>query len=470
MKKYNPLWSLLFLFLGIVGCAPQERELVILSTNDMHGRIENFARLATAVERCRDTVEVLLIDAGDRWTGNAYVDLAEDRKPILELMNDLGYDLATLGNHEFDAGQALLERAVGHCDFPLICGNIHPEASALLKPFEATRILSRGGIRVGFAGVVTNYGPNGHPDGHDAIFEGLTFSDAVATATDLLSELEGRCDLKVALTHVGLDRDREIAAAAPGYDLIIGGHSHDRANEEVNGVLITQTGSKLRQVGATTIRMRGEEVISCTFRLLSLDDYDPDPRYEERVAAYLANPAMQRPVGEVVAAANHVGLSNLFAESVRRAGEAEVGLYHSGGVRLDTLPMGRVPIATIYDLDPFSSRVSTLEMTPEQLRRMIIAKFNDPIKKSESHCIDLYATVPYTVVTNEKFDAVDAEFPTLKEGRRYRVAMGDYIFKTYSAVEGEQGRHLDILVTDALIESLSQAPYAADNRRYQSIR
>ena len=66
----------------------ERHQIVILSTNDMHAAIENFPRLAEAVEECRDTATVVLVDAGDRWTGNAFVDLApEPRKPIIDLMN-----------------------------------------------------------------------------------------------------------------------------------------------------------------------------------------------------------------------------------------------------------------------------------------------------------------------------------------------------------------------------------------------
>lgn len=81
-------------------CAPRERTLVLLSTNDMHAKIQNFPRLAAAVGACRDTAQlVVLVDAGDRWTGNAYVDMAAaPGMPMIALMNRLGYDVATLGN------------------------------------------------------------------------------------------------------------------------------------------------------------------------------------------------------------------------------------------------------------------------------------------------------------------------------------------------------------------------------------
>lgn len=466
MKRLSRI-AVLLLLGAMAACAPREQVLVILSTNDIHAHIERFPQLATAVERCRDTASVVLVDAGDRWTGNAYVDLAEGRRPVLELMQRLGYDLGTLGNHEFDVGQAVLESAVDGCGFPVVCANIRSGEGAQLKPFEPTRILSRGGVTLGFVAVVTNYGPNGHPDGHDAIFEGLEFADAVQTAAEHVS-LKERCDVLVALTHIGSEKDRELADLAPEYDVVLGGHSHEQINEVRNGVLLTQTGKNLKNIGVTTIRMRKGKVEGISYCMIPLDNYEADPEYRALVDAYYANPELQRPVGELAEPADKTGLAQLFAESVRRAGDAEIGIYHRGGVRLDSLA-GVVPIATIYDLDPFGSRVSTALMTPAQLRRLIVAKFNDTVNPGESHCIDLFATTPYTVVTDARGEAVDVRFPELKEGRSYRVAMGDYVFKNYGELESAEGKTLDVLVTDCLLETLAAGSYTPDNRPRQGI-
>ena len=107
MKK--SLFGALLLFV-LAACSPRMETVVILSTNDIHAHIEKFPQLAEAVKKCRDTVKnVILVDAGDRWTGNVYCDrAAEPRRPIIDLMNRLRYDVATFGNHEFDAGQAFL--------------------------------------------------------------------------------------------------------------------------------------------------------------------------------------------------------------------------------------------------------------------------------------------------------------------------------------------------------------------------
>ena len=94
MKKIFLGISLL-LCAALCACAPREKVVIILSTNDIHAQIQNFPQLATAVAECRDTASVILVDAGDRWTGNAYVDQAEGRRPVLELMNELGPRSAT---------------------------------------------------------------------------------------------------------------------------------------------------------------------------------------------------------------------------------------------------------------------------------------------------------------------------------------------------------------------------------------
>lgn len=102
MKKFIALVVLIIALAGTLfyRTTLREREVVILSTNDMHANIENFPSLVTAVNLCRDTVSTLLVDAGDRWTGNVFIDLAENRLPIIDLMNHVGYDVATLGDRK----------------------------------------------------------------------------------------------------------------------------------------------------------------------------------------------------------------------------------------------------------------------------------------------------------------------------------------------------------------------------------
>lgn len=464
-------WCGLWCLLGMMtACGPKERTVVLLATNDMHAHIERFAQLAEAVEQCRDTAQIVfLVDAGDRWTGNAYVDMAENRRPILELMNRLRYDVATVGNHEFDPGQRVLGEMIRTVDFPVVCANLVSDTVAVpqVPPYV---ILEKGGVKVGFVGVVTNYEGDNRPAGLEAVFRGLTFPDPQRMAREYAS-IADRCDLLVLVSHMGTSHDREFLAGETAYDLVIGGHSHEVINERVNGTLLTQTGKNLNCVGATTVRLRGDEVVLVDFRLVPLADYEPDEAYAEQVEGYYANPELQRPVGSLACGANGVGLANLLTDLLADETDADVAFYHIGGVRLDTLAAGDVPLARVFDLEPFGSTVVTLRMTPEQMRRMVLDKYNDPVNTKESHRIDLYATTPYEIVVGADGDAVDVRFPQLREGKRYKVAMSDYIYKKYESVAGDDPDETQLLVTDLLLDELEEeSPLTPDNAPRQRVR
>ena len=379
--KRRILWLPLLLAAILASCTPRERTLVLLSTNDMHARIQRFPQLAAAVAACRDTAQyVVLVDAGDRWTGNAYVDMAPTPgMPILELMNALRYDVATLGNHEFDRGQAYLGRMLDSVAFEVVCANVVSDTCTFPQMAPYT-VLERGGVRIGFVGVVTNYEGPGHPAGNASSFAGLEFPDPQQMAARYGAELRGRVDVLVLVSHMGDDRDEEYLATGTPYDVVIGGHTHVVRDTLVGGVLLTQTGKNLANVGVTTIRLKGRKVVGREFRVVPLDGYDPDPACAERVAHYYADPELNRPIGEFASAADAWGVANWMADAVADEADAEIGIYHVGGVRLDSIPAGGVGTARIFDLEPFGTQIARIGMTPAQLRRLIVTKYNDTEK------------------------------------------------------------------------------------------
>lgn len=335
-----------------------------------------------------------------------------------------------------------------------------------LKPYV---ILDREGEKFAFVAAVTNYGYNNHPDGHDAIFEGLRFTDAVQTLEEY-EYLRDSCQVLVALTHIGSKYDRELADEASEYDLIIGGHSHERINEVEDGVLITQTGRNLNMLGVTEVRLRGKEIRSLSFRLVPLADYAPDPVYQEMVETYRNNPVLKEKAGELTATADKVGVANIFLQALKRKSGSDVAFYHYGGIRRDSLSKGDLTRSDIYDLDPFISSVSVMEMTPEQMSKMVLTKYNDTVNKGESHRIDLFSTAPY-VIRTDGYDAVEVIFPGLVSGRKYKVAMGDYVFKNYQGLEYTNGETTQWLVPDVLMEYVANGgkPLAPDNTLRQSV-
>ncbi len=469
MKFLLRTLALVLLTLLALRLATPERTMVILSTNDMHGKIQRFPSLATAVKGCRDTVEtVLLVDAGDRWTGNAYVDkVSEHGRPIIELMNRLGYDVATLGNHEFDFGQAHLGAMLDSVvDFEVVCANLISDTCTFPQPRPWT-ILECGKLKIGIVGAVTNYEGQGYPAGNASSYVGLRFPDPQQAAIEAADALRNKVDLLILLSHMGDDRDRELLTREARYDLVIGGHTHEPIDTLINGTQLTQTYKDLRNIGVTTVVLRGRKVRSIDYRNISLTEFAPDAAMQAEVDRYYADEELNRPIGTFRQTATQIGLANWFVELMKRETKAEVGFYHYGGVRLDSLPAGGVGTATIYDLEPFSSHVATMQMTPSQMAEMIRTKYNEPTREGGRY--DLISTTPYQIRTDASGQAVEVRFPTLREGRSYRVAISDYAFKNYRGLHYTEGAVQPQLITDLMINALREAPVTPDNGIYCTI-
>ena len=264
------------------------------------------------------------------------------------------------------------------------------------------------------------------------------------------AELRPKVDVLILLSHMGDDRDMELLAKETRFDLVVGGHTHVELDTLVNGTLLTQTGRNLRNVGVSTIRLRGRRVVGIDFRLVSLDDYRPDSLFARKVETYYADPALTETIGSFAGQADKAGLANWMASSIAEETGSRIGVYHVGGVRLDGIPAGDVSRARVYDLEPFGTRIAVMKMTPEQIRRMIVAKYNEPTR--EGHRIDLVLTTPYTVLVESDDRAFDVRFRDLREGRVYTLALSDYIFRNYPGLEYSDGAILDTGVAEVLCE------------------
>ena len=450
----------------------RERTVVVLATNDMHAAIDNFPRLATAVRQCRDTVATVLVDAGDRWTGNVFVDrAAEPRRPIIDLMNRLGYDAATFGNHEFDPGQAYLDKMMKLCDFPVVCANVVSDTCTFAQP-EPYVVIKRNGVRIGLLGVVTNYGHNNHPDGRDDCFTGLSFHDPMERARELGDELASKCDVAALLSHMGADKDFQFAQESPRspYKFIISGHTHQLLDDHVNSLHIGQTLKNLQYVGVWVLRFKGRKLTGIDYRNVPLADYEPDAEFAAMVADIESDTDLHSEAGRFVAPVTKAGLAALFNQAALAATGCEVSFYHRGGIRKDALD-GVVTCADVWNLDPFNSYMHTVLMTYEQMERMIITKFNDTQNAKESHCVDLFSNLPYTIRTSPEGEAVAVEFATLQRGRKYRTALCSYVFSTYDDVDCEVVELETAVVTLMMFDWLkSHNPADLSDEELQTIR
>ncbi|MGQ1891164.1 bifunctional metallophosphatase/5'-nucleotidase [Thermophagus sp. OGC60D27] len=218
--------------------------LTILHTNDVHSHLEpfpadhprypnmgGFARRATLIKQLRKKhTHILLVDAGDIFQGTPYFNFFGG-KPEFELMSTMGYDAATIGNHEFDNGMGHLAQQMKYANFPFICTNYDFSQTVLKDHTQPWKIIERGPFRVGILGLGIN--PNGLVS--PANYEGMRWLDPVITAekTARFLKEEKNCNLVVALSHLGYkssedrpESDVKVAAQTTAIDIIIGGHTH----------------------------------------------------------------------------------------------------------------------------------------------------------------------------------------------------------------------------------------------------
>ncbi len=428
----------------------EDRTIVILSTNDIHSQINKFPELATAIEMCRDTAAVILVDAGDKVTGNAYVDNVEYYTPLYELMNELEYDLSIFGNHEFDKGAEYIAKANEQADFLTLGANIKSADEVKFPQPVSHTIIERNGLKIGFVGVVNNP-KNGYPVGKNSNYEAVTFISPEEAAAKY-SHLKEECDMFVLVSHSGLTNDRKYAKSKElkVYDMIIGGHSHDKVSEEVNGIQIIQSGSRLSNIGVTAIDLREGQEPKVTTKVVPLSTYAKDEKIEKMIEKYRQNPALQEVIGEAALPYSELSVNNFVASTIRRASKAEIGFYNVGGIRVDKFDKGDIKLSTILDLEPFGETIHTVKMTRDQMRILVMAKYNDMSNPEEAHKIDLVSSTPYIVITNNGGDARDILFPVLKPEQVYTVALNDYVFSTYKGLEYTDHVATNIPVAKAL--------------------
>lgn len=249
-----------------------QKKLVILHTNDTHSRIEPLpasdkrnAHMAGVVNRKAviDSIKkvennVLLIDAGDFVQGTPYFNLFRGTVETGAL-NQLGYEVGTIGNHEFDYGMGLLSFWVKSLKFPIVNCNYDFSGTpmeGLTKPYV---ILNKKGVRVGIIGVGVD------PEGliQKDKYEGMKFSPIIESVNRYAAEIRKKCDVIICLSHSGIATDREIAAQSENIDLIIGGHSHTfmQAPEMIKNknnkeILIYQVGKNAAYLGKVELQLK----------------------------------------------------------------------------------------------------------------------------------------------------------------------------------------------------------------------
>lgn len=241
--------------------AEENKKITILGTSDVHGRIyayeyatdetdsdAGFAKLQTLIKQEREKdPNAILLDCGDTVQDNS-AELFNDLPvhPMVQAMNSIGYDLWTLGNHEFNFDKSFLDRNIDAFGNNVLAANIYKEDGT--RYVEPYKIFEKDGVRIAVVGLLPPHIPKWEASAPQH-YKGLTFTQPLEEAKKVVKELEGKYDVLVGAFHIGPDGEYgsqgslEIAEAVPEFDVIFCGHAHAKfSDKEVNGTKLIEPG------------------------------------------------------------------------------------------------------------------------------------------------------------------------------------------------------------------------------------
>ncbi len=368
-------------------------EIVIAHTNDVHGRVNDDSWAGTigmsTIKNLKDALDaqhdnVLLISAGDIVHGTTFSTLQEGAS-MIEVMNQVGYDLMVPGNHDFNYGFDRLLELEDMANFPMITANVQYDVddSDFMNPYIIQEI---DGVLIGFFGLTspeTVY--KTHPDN----VIGLNFLDPIVQATAIVAELDPLVDIIILVAHIGLDTNtlitsEDIAIAVPGIDVIIDGHSHSVLPDGmmVGDTLIVSTGEYMKNLGVLTLEIQNGEIIGTSVLLIDSDmaselNYGYDLEIQNFIDDIVADQAiiLNEVVGQTAVEllgergdvrTGETNLGNLIADSMIIVTGADVAITNGGGIR-SSIAVGDVTLGDVITVLPFGNIIVTIELTGQEI-------------------------------------------------------------------------------------------------------
>lgn len=389
------------------GMAAADYRLTILHTNDFHSRFEpvskydsgcsaqenaegkcfgGSARLVTAIADARRRADnSILVDGGDQFQGSLFYTFHKGMAAA-EMMNKMGYDAMTVGNHEFDDGPEVLRGFMASVSFPVLMSNADVSAEPMLADvLRRSVVIERGGQLLGLIGLtpedtddLASPGPN------------VRFTDPVAAVQTEVDRLTaGGVDKIIVLSHSGYGTDQRIAAATTGIDVIVGGHSHSLLSNRseraagpyptmVNGVAIVQAYAYGRFLGELNVTFDDAGTLTGAVG----EPLVMDATVSEDIATVARIGELAAPLDEVrrrvigraaapidgsrdVCRVRECAMGNLVADAMleRVAGQGvQIAIANSGGLRA-SIDAGAITMGEVLTVLPFQNTLATFEIS-----------------------------------------------------------------------------------------------------------
>ena len=459
MKKLLSLLLVLCLVLSLSCTAfaagaekPLDGKTVILHSNDVHGAIDLYAAMAALkADYEAQGAEVILADAGDYSQGTVYVSVNKGADAVT-MMNATGYDVVTLGNHEFDYGYAQLVENMKAAKFQVLCADVLGADGKTI--YDANTIIEKGGVKIGFFGLET---PEAQTKANPKLIQGLKFlagadgKELYNCAAAQVADLKAKgADLVVCLAHLGVDESSEpytsydLAKNVQGIDFIIDGHSHTVMTAGPNGEHIQSTGTAFANIGVITIDNATKKIVGNELKAIWHTEKNADGKSvtvvdyktrDEKVAA--AAKAIIDPIDKAYGekfAVSEVALNGTKAPNGNRDSETNLGdlitdamlwkvladaeitvpeenvvaITNGGGIRA-SIGVGDVTKKDINTVLPFGNTLAVVYVKGSELLEAL---------EASTYCtpesiggFPQVAGMQFTVATYETYDKNDESYP-----------------------------------------------------------
>ena len=505
------LCILLSVFSGVV-FAKNTETIVILYENDVHCAVEGYSKLAAMKNELSEDYEYVgVVSSGDFVQGGTLGAVSRGEY-IVSLMNLVGYDAVTLGNHEFDYKLTRLDELADMMNTNIVSCNFQKigESKSYFEPYS---IVSYGEVDIAYIGITT---PSTLSSSSPAQFKDengeyiYTFNvdnlyDVVQASIDS-AKAEG-ADYIIALSHIGYEEDeqyedaRDLIENTDGFDVVLDAHSHSvienmkLTDEGGNEVVLTSTGTKFENIGKLTIT--GDEI---TTELIETESYtNTDVTVDAKLAkineeySALGNRKIAESKVELnthdadenrLVRTTETNLGNLCADAIKTVTKADIAYVNGGGIRAP-IEIGEVSFNDIFSVFPFNNQIVVAEMTGQKIRDMLeMSLMNYPAEDgSFPHVAGLTFSVnksiPTSVKTDENtvFTGVDGEYrvydiKVLNEdtGEYEPIKLdGTYSFASFNYFVLDQGGGMSmfdgvkILKNDGMLDVEALETYITEN-------
>jgi 2',3'-cyclic-nucleotide 2'-phosphodiesterase (5'-nucleotidase family) len=358
----------------------ESKNLTIFFINDQHGQLDNFSKIKHIIDQEKLKTNVITACSGDMFSGNPVVDNYPQKGfPMIDVMNQVGFDISVIGNHEFDYGESILTDRINQANFDWVCANVDMSNSDIPQP-SPYKTLTVDDLKVTFLGLVETNGSDiiTIPSTHPGRVQNITFErpeNIIAQYADVKSQENS--DLYIALTHIGYESggalsDSQIASQYPFFDLIIGGHSHQRIESTINNIPIFQSGSYLNYLGKIELTIKDKVIESLNYESINLNTYtEQDSNLKSIIDEYNDVPYLAEVIGSSLLFHNRTKVGCFYTDALRGIMNVDVTIQNNGGIR-SGLNEGDITRREIFEISPFNNGTLIYNMTVSEIKNFLV--------------------------------------------------------------------------------------------------